>query len=273
MKSSNQPVSIRKKTPTLSVEEELAELMSDPTLQPSIGFLGLRSGRVSVSDTETVSDTDTRKPIIYRDRAEANVSVSDTESVSDTVSVPVPSKTKTHDPALYHRPNAVAARQVQDGHSHSEHAVYTALWDAAQPHSPDARTVTMGFGAMSKLARLSLNNCRLNIRSLVRKLAIEEIGSEDCENKVGKTYLVYSGATIMKRRKAAGLEWVVRTKGVSFIDPKTGARLLPKVGVSVSGTETVSDTVSVSVTGTETVPVRRAPLEETPWKGQGNWTA
>jgi hypothetical protein len=271
MKSSNQPVSIRKKTPELSVEEELAELMSDPTLQPSIGFLGLRSARVSVSDTETVSDTDTNKRIILRDRE--TVSVSGTETVSDTETVPVPGKNKPHDPAPYHRPNAVAARQVQDGHSHSEHAVYTALWDAAQPHSPDARVVTMGFGAMSKLARLSLNNCRLNIRSLIRKLAIEEIGSEDCENKVGKTYLVYGGPAVMRRRKTAGLEWVVRTKGVSFIDPKTGARMLPRVGVSVSDTESVSDTVSVSVTGTETVPDRSAHFEETTWKRQRDWTA
>ena len=86
----------------------------------------------------------------------------------------------------------------------------------------------MGFGAMSKLARLSLNNCRLNIRSLIHKLAIEEIRSEDCEKKVGKTYLVYNAAIIMRRRKAAGFEWVVRTKGVAFIDPKTGARLAAK---------------------------------------------
>jgi hypothetical protein len=270
MKSSNQPVSIRKKAPELSVEEELAELMSDPTLQPSIGFLGLRSARVSVSDTETVSDTDTKKRIILRERT---VSVSGTESVSDTVSVPGPSKNKPHDPAQYHRPNASAAKHVQDGHSHSEHAVYTALWEAGEPHTPDARMVTMGFGAMSRLARLSLNNCRLNIRSLIRKLAIEEIGSENCESQVGKTYLVYNGATVMKRRKAAGLEWVVRTKGVSFIDPKTGARLLPKVGVSVSGTESVPDTVSVAGSGTETVPDRGAHLEETDWKRQRNWTA
>jgi len=268
MKSSNQPVSIRKKAPTLSVEEELAELMADPTLQPSIAFLGLRGARVSVSGTETVSDTDTKKHIILRDRT---VSVPDTETVSDTDTVS--GKTRLRDPARYHRPNASAAKHIQDGHSHSEHAVYTALWEAGEPHTPDARVVTMGFGAMSRLARLSLNNCRLNIRSLIRKLAIEEIGSEDCENKVGKTYLVYNSATVMKRRKAAGLEWVVRTKGVSFIDPKTGARLLPKVGVSVSGTESVSDTVSVSVTGTETVPDRGAHLEETQWKRQRNWTA
>ena len=53
--------------------------------------------------------------------------------------------------------------------------------------------VTMGFGAMSRLVRLSLNNCRLNIRSLVRKLAIEEWKAEECEHKIGKTYLIYSG--------------------------------------------------------------------------------
>jgi hypothetical protein len=271
MKSSNQPVSIRKKAPAMSVEEELAELMADPTLQPSIGFLGLRSARVSVPGTETVPDTDTRKAIILREQR--TESVPDTETVAGTETVPGQRRVKTHDPARYHRPNAMAARSVQDGHSHSEQAVYTALWDAAQPHGADTRVVSMGFGAMSKLARLSLNNCRLNIRSLIGKLAIEEIGSEDCENQVGKTYLLYNGAAVLRRRKAAGLEWVVRTKGVYFIDPKTGVRLLQKEGVSVSGTETVPATVSVSAPGTETVPGQGAYLEETEWKKRSNWTA
>ncbi len=146
--------------------------------------------------------------------------------------------------------------------------MYTTLWDASEPYSPEARIVTMGFGAMSRIVRLSLNNCRLNIRSLIRKLAVEEWKAAECERKIGKTYLIYNTNTVLRRRKAAGLEWVIRTRGVAFVDPKTGAPMLPEYDDSVSDTNTVSDTetvsgtksipdtVSIPVTGTETVGVR-----------------
>jgi hypothetical protein len=282
----------------MSVEEELAELLADPTLRPSITFLGLRdepetvSDTDSVPDTKSVSDTETVQPvIIYRQNLKK------IEAVSDTVSVPVKSSVfgvpkldlnaPKPDPALlkprvaaaprrlkvqgvprYERPKPVAARQMQDGHSHSEQAMYTALWDASQPHNSEARIVTMGFGAMSRIVRLSLNNCRLNIRSLVRKLAVEEWKAAECERKIGKTYLIYNANAILRRRKSAGLEWIIRTRGVAFVDPKTGVPMLPEESDlvsdtesvsdtgSVSGTKSVSDTDSIPVTGTETVGVR-----------------
>jgi hypothetical protein len=298
---SKQPTASRK-PPAMSVEEELAELLADPTLKPSITFLGLGSGTETVSDTDSVSDTRTVRPIITyrqnqktREVVSGTESVSGTSSVSDTVSVPVKNTvfgipkldfgTPRPDPVSsksagasfkkrskgmprYERPKPVIARHVQDGHSHSEHAMYTTLWDAAEPHSPEARILTLGFGAMSQMVRLSLNNCRLNIRSLIRKLAVEEWKAAECERKIGKTYLIYNANAILRRRKAAGLEWIVRTRGVAFVDPKTGTPLLPEVGESVSGIESVSDTetvsdtkpvsgtVSVSVSGTETVGVR-----------------
>jgi hypothetical protein len=82
---------------------------------------------------------------------------------------------------------------------------------------------------MSRLARLSLNNCRLNVRSLVRKLAIEELGGAKCEEHVGKTYIVHSPAAVLRRRREAGLEWVVRTKGVVFVNPQNGSLLTDRV--------------------------------------------
>jgi hypothetical protein len=309
MRSNKQPTATRK-PPAMSVEEELAELLADPTLRPSITFLGLRdepetvSDTDSVPDTKSVSDTETVQPvIIYRQNLKKIEAVSDTElvsgtaSVSDTVSVPVKSSVfgvpkldlnaPKPDPALlkprvaaaprrlkvqgvprYERPKPVAARQMQDGHSHSEQAMYTALWDASQPHNSEARIVTMGFGAMSRIVRLSLNNCRLNIRSLVRKLAVEEWKAAECERKIGKTYLIYNANAILRRRKSAGLEWIIRTRGVAFVDPKTGVPMLPDESDlvsdtesvsdtgSVSGTKSVSDTDSIPVTGTETVGVR-----------------
>jgi hypothetical protein len=302
------------KPPAMSVEEELAELLADPTLRPSITFLGLRSHTETVPDTDSVSGTESDQPIIlYRqnknkielvsdtEAVSGTTSVSDTQTVSDTSSVsdtvPVPVKTsvfgipkRTFSPPKpeveipkprvapprkpkakgvprYERPKPALARQVQDGHSHSEHAMYTTLWDAGEPFSHEARVFTMGFGAMSRIVRLSLNNCRLNIRSLIRKLAVEEVKAAECEKKIGKTYLIYNSNAILRRRKSAGFEWVIRTRGVAFVDPKTGLPLLPEEDDSVSdtasvsdtnsvsGTNSVSDTVSIPASGTETVGV------------------
>ena len=197
MKSHKQSTASRK-PPVMSVEEELAELLADPTLKPSITFLGLRSDTdsvpdtISVSGTRSVSDTDSTRPvIIYRQNSKQREvvpdteTVSDTEAVSDTVSVPAkssafgvpklgfgtprpaidvpkprppaPRKLKSKGLPRYERPKPLAARQVQDGHSHSEHAMYTALWEASEPYSSEARVVTMGFGAMSRIVRLSFS--------------------------------------------------------------------------------------------------------------------
>jgi hypothetical protein len=109
------------------------------------------------------------------------------------------------------------AKIAQDGHSHAEQAVYSALWDSGSADNRGNRVITIGLGKLSRLARLSENNCRLNIRSLVRKLALEELEEENSRASIGKTYLVYNYSAILQRRKAAGMEWVVRTKGVAFV--------------------------------------------------------
>jgi len=110
---------------------------------------------------------------------------------------------------------------VEDGHSHIEQHVYETLWNTAETHEGESRVITIGFGTMSNLVRLSLNNCRLNVRSLIRKLAIEELREELCPQGVGKTYLIYSPAAVLRKRRDAGLEWVIRTRGVAFVDPTT----------------------------------------------------
>lgn len=100
----------------------------------------------------------------------------------------------------------------------------------------------MGLGRLSKVARLSENNCRLNIRTLVKKLALEEIGAEDSRARIGKTYKVYAYAAILSRRRAAGMEWVIRTKGVAFVD-RNGQEIGQES--SISPTDSVSPTDSI----------------------------
>jgi hypothetical protein len=191
-----------------------------------------------------------KKPSDYAERESVShaESVSPTDSISHTASVsPIKtvSPTDSPKPRGQHRPKPRQARLAQDGHSHAEQAIYAALWEAGTPRPDGNRTVTMGLGRLSKVARLSENNCRLNIRSLVKKLALEEIGAEDSRARIGKTYKVYAYSAILSRRRAAGMEWVIRTKGVAFVD-RNGQDILTPHTDSVSPTDSIPDTESVS---------------------------
>jgi hypothetical protein len=245
MKNTKQQASRKAPPPRLSAEEELAELLADPTLQPSISFLGIRPSSVPYPTPEEVAGTVSIPPtepdpvpskfIPFRNLRRlgdlpAPESIPGTGTVPDIVSRPA--LLSVPDPVLrsgllksitprYQKPRARRALTMEDGHSHIEQHVYTTLWNAAEAHTEDTRILTMGFGTMSHLIRLSLNNCRLNVRALVRKLAIEEHREELCPQGVGKTYLIYAPESILRRRQQAGLEWVIRTRGVVFVDPAT----------------------------------------------------
>ena len=171
----------------------------------------------------------------------AHVSVPPTDSTRKNVSVPPTDSLKRQ---TYRRPRLRQARLAQDGHSHAEQSVYSALWAAGIPDPDGNRIVTMGLGRLSKVARLSENNCRLNICSLKKKLALAEVGSEDSRAGIGKTYRVYSYSAILAQRRAAGLEWVIRTKGVKFIERHEN-------DVSVPPTDTLSKVESVG--GTDSI--------------------
>jgi hypothetical protein len=127
---------------------------------------------------------------------------------------------------------------AQDGHSNGEQVLYVALWNEAKPERDDLRIITMGMGALSRLARMDISNVRKNIRSLVEKLSIEIIADEISDVQQGKTYRIFSYRRILENRRQAGLEWIIKSKGVTFIDPTQygiaiptgdipGARTLP----------------------------------------------
>jgi hypothetical protein len=202
----------------------------------------------SVPPTKSVPSTETQRAAVLR---------LNTDSIPPTDTAAARSK--------YSRPKPRLARVAQDGHSHAEQSVYAALWDGGSPDADGNRTITIGLGRLSRVARLSENNCRLNARSLVRKLAIEEIGEENSRACIGKTYRVFSYSAILQRRKAAGLEWVLRTKGVAFVTPdgnpiddSNRVVSVPHTG-SIPGTETIPGPPTESGPGppTESVPPYR----------------
>jgi hypothetical protein len=118
-------------------------------------------------------------------------------------------------------------RHAQDAHTRAEQHVYECLWENAASYDAVSRTIMIGFGAMARLVGLSESNARINLRSLVAKLAVEEIAEYNCERSMGRTYRIFEPGEILRRRREAGLLWFMRrTLAVVFVDPVTGQPLL-----------------------------------------------
>jgi len=126
----------------------------------------------------------------------------------------------------FHVRRAVLA---QDGHSSGEEVLYQSLWNCryARAEAKETRLVTIGWKAMAKLARMTPRNTRRNCQSLIDKLAMEQLSGENSRESIGRTYRLFSYKAILERRRAAGLEWVTRTRGVSFVAGPVGQALPP----------------------------------------------
>ena len=113
------------------------------------------------------------------------------------------------------------AVQVQDGHSLGEQLVLTTLWnEALATEDKNYRRITIGYRTLSDLCGLTVNNCKANLKSLQAKLAIEP--ESGYSSITATTYRVFSFADILRRRDAAGLTHVIRSKGAQFVHPITG---------------------------------------------------
>jgi hypothetical protein len=114
-----------------------------------------------------------------------------------------------------------------DGHSLGEEVLYQSLWKAAHPESAEVRTIVIGWRGMSQLCRMTPKNCKINTQRLIRKLALEVLSPYNTPESIGTTYRVYSDQAILQRRREVGFEWVVRSRGVEFVDPTTGISIMP----------------------------------------------
>lgn len=122
---------------------------------------------------------------------------------------------------LYRRPRIRRADTVAEGHSLAEQAIYELMYREGKPYQGEHRILTTGLRTLAERARMAYANCKANVRSLIGKLALEEYG-EGFSYTVGRTYIIYSAQEVMRRRRAAGLTHVIRTRGVAFVDPESG---------------------------------------------------
>jgi hypothetical protein len=133
------------------------------------------------------------------------------------------------------------AKLVQEGHTYGEQTVYDALWKNGNPVSESVRLITIGFLRMANLVGLAESNCKIAVAGLLDKLAIERL--PDLNIAQGRTYKIYGWSAILSRRRSAGLTHVLKSRGVVFVDPKTGlpltsAKTQPRKKPGTGGVET-----------------------------------
>jgi hypothetical protein len=137
---------------------------------------------------------------------------------------------------------------AQDGHSLGEEAIYQALWragraeSASDPNSP--RTIRIGAAELGYKVNMAKKNVRQNISRLFEKLALEILENFETMNSQARLYRVYSYKQILERRRAVGMEYILRNKGVVFC--------------TQDGRELVSSPAYVSSPGDKT-SIRPAP--------------
>jgi hypothetical protein len=238
----------------------LEELTNAPAMSGFVSFLNVKPWETSDAATDStrvepagiVSDS---APVVPETATRALAPVEATgvvlvnsrpeHTVVSTPSVVTPVETPAVDYVAMRRVRVQEVRVVQDSLSFGEEALYNALWANATPHNIEARRITIGFERMSRVARLTDKNCKLNCRALMQKRIVEEIA--DTNFREGRTYLIYNSQAALVRQRQSGLTHVVRTRGVVFVDPGTGRELTDKQYRRRRATRVVSTGVEITV--------------------------
>lgn len=131
---------------------------------------------------------------------------------------------------------------AQDGHSLGEEAIYQVLWRTGRPESTDpnsSRTVRMGAADVGLKVNMAKKNVRQNISKLYEKLALEILEDFETMSSQPRLYRIFSYKQILERRRAAGLDFVLRNKGVVFCSRDGAACVTSPAYVKSPGDETL----------------------------------
>lgn len=130
---------------------------------------------------------------------------------------------------------------AQDGHSLGEEAIYQVMWRNGRSESNDlnaSRTVRIGAADLGIKINMAKKNVRQNIARLFEKLSIEILEDFNTMSSQARFYRVFSYKQILDRRRAVGLEYVVRNKGVVFCTSTGSKAVSSPAYVSTPGDET-----------------------------------
>jgi hypothetical protein len=119
---------------------------------------------------------------------------------------------------------------TQDGHTAGEQIVYQTLWNYARkfgrPEPSGSILADVGLSQLCSLLGADHKNVKRLIGSLQEKLALEVVRPPDYRLAIPTRYRIFNYSQVLERRRAAGLQWVIRTRAVRFVELETVNRLL-----------------------------------------------
>jgi hypothetical protein len=121
---------------------------------------------------------------------------------------------------------------VQDAHTPGEQVVLSTLSRLAKhprfgrAEAGGSYLVNVSLPELAVHAAMHPTNVRINLRSLIEKLAIELVEHEDRKRQTARTYRVLTFKQILERRRAAGLEYVIKNRGIRFVRKEEVDKLL-----------------------------------------------
>jgi hypothetical protein len=105
---------------------------------------------------------------------------------------------------------------AQNGHTHSEHLVYTTMWRmlGGAGATTDSREGILPMRQIAGRASLSVRNLRRVLHSLVEKLAVDVTEYEDKTKSIPRRYRVWGPRAVVERRRRAGYTHVYRSRNL-----------------------------------------------------------
>jgi hypothetical protein len=150
---------------------------------------------------------------------------------------PLPRLTSTTDVPGFGKRRYHRCVFVQEAHTPGEQAVLSGLYRLGKNPRfghvlPDgSMRVCVSLVELGRQIAMHETNVRVNVRNLINKLAIEQVRAENKKQQSAREYRVYTFKQILERRRAAGLEWVVKGRGVQFVSTADVLKALPSASL------------------------------------------
>jgi hypothetical protein len=121
---------------------------------------------------------------------------------------------------------------VQDAHTAGEDKLFNTMRRMAKSgqygnlYEDGSWVVTASMDEIGRVAAMHRTNVRNNLTGLIAKLSVEQIADRNPKSIAPRRYRGFGYRQILERRRAAGLEWVVKNRGVIFVSGDEVAKAL-----------------------------------------------
>jgi len=138
---------------------------------------------------------------------------------------------------LYEARRVLKVTNARHSMTLGEERIYQAIWQATEADGVitdgESKLFTLGYDRLAKLVRLNEKSVRMSLPKMIAKQIFQLIASEDSASRTGRTYRIFSVEEILRRQKAANLDFIVKNgRAVEFVRPAKGGEWMesPTVG-------------------------------------------